>query len=146
MNQDPNGRPKINRLIPYVFGIIVVLILIWWIIIPRLRATQFCTQNDEVYQAIEENVQNWLTYFRTLPKNQYPALTFSVSSGKTYIVNASTWEIDVEPPELLIQTENLRQEPYGLTGYVYTPIGNITLDKRYQIQHLAADIYCYRLH
>lgn len=145
MSSGDESTVKLKWPVMFLLLIVPLLICVGAIIVPYVRAAQFCTLNDEVYQTIETNLQTWLAYFQSLSEDQYPSLTFTVPSGKVYTVNASTWDINAEPPELFVQIEALRQEPYGLTGYVYTPTGNTTLDRRYNIEPLADDIYCYRL-
>lgn len=101
----------------------------------------FCTREDEVYQMIETHYQEWIEYFQT---SRTPVLVFSTQSGEKYTVNASRWFGRANaPPEFFIQVRDEIQEPFGYAGYVYN--NRFLLDRRYTVEHVGGDIYCYRL-
>jgi hypothetical protein len=133
---------KNNRqIIRCIIIIAIVAILAWWIIESRIRASQFCTQNDEVYQAILDNLNSWVQHF---PNNSEPTLHFKTYSGREYLVNAIYWETKEQSPLLFIPTVPKTRELFGYAGYAYSPSGLASPDGRYTSEYLSNDIYCYR--
>jgi hypothetical protein len=105
------------------------------------RGANFCTTDDDVYQAIKVNLPSWLNYFPTFS----PVLTFTVQSGDSYRVDASLWKNKDDPPILFVVTDRGWQEPYGNQGYWYSKSDKAFIDTRYKFDQLDDDIYCYRL-
>jgi hypothetical protein len=133
---------KNNRqLIRSIILITIVVILAWWIIEPRIRAKQFCTQNDEVYQAILDNLNSWVQHFSN---NSEPTLSFKTYSGREYLVNAIYWKPKDQISILFIPTVPKTRELFGYAGYAYSPAGVAAPDGRYTSEYLSNDIYCYR--
>jgi hypothetical protein len=121
-------------------GMLLLLVVVWLMIEPRIRAAQFCTEGDEVYQAIVENIDSWLAYF----PNSDSALYFKTPSGREYLVSSVYWRTKDQSPLLFIPTETKVKELLGYRGYIYSPAGPSAPDGRYQTKHLTGDIYCYQ--
>src|SRR5215510_8686917 len=82
-----------KNLIGCVLLIIIIFLIYFFAIKPFLRGFQFCTPQDEVYQAIEMDISNWQSYFSSMKKDDPPVLRFSVS-GKEYVVFTSPGNIN----------------------------------------------------
>jgi hypothetical protein len=132
---------KRNKIIICLF-IAVIILVIWFVVKPTLRGWQFCTPQDEVYQAIEMNVSSWQSYFSNMNKGDPPVLRFSVS-GKEYVVFTSPGNIN-DASVLFVPTLPEIQEVLGYNGYIYSSSSQPLQDKRYEVTNLAGNVYCYR--
>jgi hypothetical protein len=90
----------------------------------QYRETNFCTPNDEVYQAIVLNHESWIDYYRPLIRSTgfaSPRLVVNLPSGKSYTVNADLWDKESNAPKFYLVTETAWQENFGNNGYFYSP-------------------------
>ena len=113
----------------------------------QYRQANFCTLNDEVYQAIVAHHEEWGEYYRPLIVSTgfaSPHLVINVPSGKSYTVNADLWAKGSDAPIFYLVTETVWQENFGNNGYFYSPESPPHLDSRYHIEAISDDIYCYR--
>src|SRR6266496_5557061 len=112
---------------PYALTILVGLGLLgcfvlsnWWTHL-ETRTPTFCTQNDEVYQMMNKNLNYWIKYFRTQPfPNINSVLFFQTPSGDGYDLDASLWKYTSDPPILFVVIDRGWQEHYGNEGYWYS--------------------------
>lgn len=102
---------------------------------------EFCTLDDEVYQKIATNSEQWAEYFYDNPS--IPTIRFSVSTNQEYIANASHWYPRDSNPQFYVQIKEAINEPFGLAGYIYNRTD--ILDHRYSVHLLSENIYCYQM-
>ena len=113
----------------------------------RYRKANFCTTNDEIYQAILNDHESWIAYYR--PLIQFtgfgsPHLIITVPSGARYTVNADIWDKEDDIPEFFLVTETTWQEKFGNNGYIYSTERRAFIDSRYHTEAISENIYCYR--
>jgi hypothetical protein len=150
MRSDNSERKKaISSTSVVVASVLLVILSIGYCSFTFLTSThspppEFCTLNDEVYQTIVANVEEWITSYHipNLPTDR--ELSFQVPSGRVYVVSADTWDIwNNEPPRLFVVREHGWNERMGLNGYIYSLAGETSFDK-YSVEYLAEDVYCYQ--
>ncbi len=123
-------------------SLMVIFLIYFFAVRPILRGSQFCTPQDEVYQAIEMNLSNWQFYFSSMKKDDPPVLRFSVS-GNEYVVFTSPGNIK-DPSILFIPVLPEVQEVLGYNGYIYSSLAHPLQDMRYEVINFTDNIYCYR--
>jgi hypothetical protein len=96
---------------------------------------QFCTKEDEIYQVIAANAEQWMKHFSDNPSEFVSR--FSTIDGKQYVVNAMR-----RSPQFYVQVREEIDEPFGLFGYAYGTTD--FLDHRYSVRQLDEHIYCYQ--
>lgn len=97
--------------------------------------SEFCTIQDEVLNTINANLNQWIEEFQRI--KEFHTIRFSISSGKQYV--AISWTPNT--PEFFVPVKEMRNEPFGVAGYVYK--NKDMLDRRYKIEPIGNDIYCY---
>jgi len=132
-----------------VVSILLVILLSGFCAFTFLTSTdspppEFCTLNDELYQTIVANVDEWIASYHTpnLPTDR--ELSFQVPSGRVYVVSADTWDIwNNKPPRLFVVREQGWSTRMGRNGYIYSPAGETSWDN-YSVEYLDQDVYCYQ--
>lgn len=130
--------------------LIVVLIspvcfLAWRIYIHVPGPTDFCTTQDEVYQEILRNSQDWESLISPKSVQWRRSIDTIEVNGRGYIVRAGMTIDDVKI-FYVATTEDWPAIPEGLKGYMYTSSGQIPPNywpPIYNTKHLAGNIYCY---
>jgi hypothetical protein len=123
----------------------LVFLCVAVLIVPRFLPDDFCTVNDEVYRFIQAEVHNWINYFQSSKDDMPLSFRVPVSSGQEYLVLATLWEDETDPPILFIPTRALLRNIYGVKGYAYSPNGPVVPDNRYDVVTLSEGIHCYSM-
>jgi hypothetical protein len=124
--------------------VLIVSILLVWICARSLLISnispgdEFCTIDDEVYQAISLHAEEWL---RKMEAEEFVNLIISVPSGKKYSVSITSYPIY---REFLIVLKHGWNERLGFWGYLYSSIGEPDLTDKYVLRHLEGGVYCYQ--
>lgn len=104
---------------------------------------EFCTLDDEVYQAINNNAEEWIRTFQERKLSgdiTWGSFVFSTSPGRSYSVQAyDTFFLS----ELLVVVEHSWNERLGFIGYIYSSTDAPGLGEKYEVTYLANGIYCY---
>lgn len=111
----------------------------------KLDEDTFCTLEDEVYQTIAVQHQEWIEHYRPLLASTgfaSPELIFNLENGKGYSVDASVWRSVDDLPRFFVVTEIGWQERFGTRGYFFSPIGMPSIE-RLRFQRLDGNVYCY---
>lgn len=108
---------------------------------------KFCTLEDELYQNIHANYQEWIDFYRSrFESTEFPkeSITIRTSNyGRPYVVNSSIWSSPSEPPQFFVVVEtSLTERTFGKYGYIYSDGGQLS-SSWLRIQPLGANIYCY---
>jgi hypothetical protein len=122
--------------------LLLIVVLLLLVAKPIIRGFQFCTPQDEVYQAIETNAANWQSYFVKLPRDVQQAQRFSIS-GEDHVVFTEPWDAQ-NNLVLFIPVIELRDDVLGSSGYIYSLSPKPLTDPRYEIEFISDNIYCYR--
>ena len=119
-----------------------------WIVLPeRSQQHVFCTLQDEAYQALNNNYENWSRFFvLNYPQNDKEVMLTS-DKGEQYlgrsIYNAQL--TDDMHPFILMPREFPPNTAYGAAGYFYTPNGKLPQFDNYSLTQLTTNVYCYRI-
>ncbi|MEP7286746.1 MAG: hypothetical protein ABI947_13380 [Chloroflexota bacterium] len=134
-----------------VYFIAIVFVIPWFKGQSYPNETTFCTTNDKVYQAINNNLSQWLQYF---PAEDYvfmppekELLKFSIVNGNQYTVQAGLWTYTSSSRKFLVTVDNgigpsVPRE--GVRGYLFVQDGQLPpLSQKYDSLQLDKNIFCY---
>lgn len=113
------------------------------------NSSNFCSQEDSIYQAVVENGEDWLSTFpETYSASERKNRPFSIDDVRTYYAEGY-WEIPEGKPILLyVITGSDIDSLRGSEGYIYISSGKLNASywlSNYQIKRLSEKIYCYKL-
>lgn len=132
----------IHPVVLVVVGLLVIIAVIY--MNNRFAREKFCVLDDELYQAINDHIDEWKASMRAAYVAGEPfwkVLTFSVPSGNTYTLQELT---EGAYTQLLVVKEDSWNERLGFRGYIYSLIGDPDLTDKYTVTHLSENIYCYQ--
>jgi hypothetical protein len=99
----------------------------------------FCTTDDEIYQAIVTNLDSWTNIMASAGSS----IEFSVPSGRSYRVFApdrARYHI-----YMVVPVQGMLRNVYGRRGYIYSYeyMGSNNYGDDYTIRQMSNTIYCY---
>jgi len=112
----------------------------------------FCSQMDEVYAKITQDLDTWIETFKTRGKTNAPlsSIQFETVSGKKYDAVA-LWDVwqPISPTEIQIAvpvTSWPGQGHLGAVGYLYSPSGKTVNvgNEKVTFTPFTKDIICYQ--
>ena len=104
---------------------------------------EFCTLDDELYQALNNNAKEWLQTFHERKRSEntkWRSFVFSTSPGRSYSIQVYD---DFTVSKLFVVVKSSWNDPLGLKGYIYSSTDAPALGDEYYVKHLENGIYCY---
>lgn len=137
---------SIGAIIVLLLGLATIVLEVARTFYLQYPVEDFCSTDDEVYQTIIANLDDWKTTMRRKIDRKdidSDSLVFSVPSGRSYSIvsyNSNTYS-----SYLTVVLEHSWNERLGFLGYIYSTLGHTGLEDedKYRVRYLANDIYCY---